>query len=38
MQMHTPFGLPLDDIGCILDVDTPEALAHAQALWSKDAT
>ncbi len=37
MQMYAPFGLSVDDIGCILDVDTPEALAQAQTLWSKGA-
>jgi molybdenum cofactor cytidylyltransferase len=36
MQMYAPFGLCVDDIGCILDVDTPEALTQAQALWSKE--
>lgn len=33
MQAHAPWRLDLDDLGCILDVDTPEALAQAHALW-----
>ena len=33
MQAHAPWRLELDDIGCILDVDTPEALAEAERLW-----
>jgi len=33
MQNHAPWLLELDDIGCILDVDTPEALAEAARLW-----
>lgn len=33
MQNHAPWTLELDDIGCILDVDTPEALAEAERLW-----
>lgn len=32
VQQHTPYRLPLDDIGCILDVDTPTLLQHAQEL------
>lgn len=31
MARHRPFSVPLDDLGCILDVDTPELLARAQA-------
>ena len=27
MAQHTPWRLELDDIGCVLDVDTPQALA-----------
>lgn len=37
MQAHTPWPLNLDDIGCILDVDTPEALAEAARLWQARA-
>lgn len=33
MQQHTPWRLDLQDLGCILDVDTPEALAQAERLW-----
>jgi len=33
MQDHAPWRLALDDIGCILDVDTPQALAEAERLW-----
>jgi molybdenum cofactor cytidylyltransferase len=33
MQQHAPWRLELDDIGCILDVDTPDALAEAERLW-----
>ena len=33
MQAHAPWRLDLDDIGCILDVDTPDALAEAERLW-----
>ena len=32
MARHRPFSVPLDDLGCILDVDTPELLARAQGL------
>lgn len=32
MARHRPFSVPLDDLGCILDVDTPELLARAQDL------
>jgi molybdenum cofactor cytidylyltransferase len=32
MQAHAPWRLDLDDIGCILDVDTPDALAEAERL------
>lgn len=32
MAQHKPCTVPLDDLGCILDVDTPEQLARAQAL------
>jgi molybdenum cofactor cytidylyltransferase len=30
IERHAAFTLELDDLGCILDVDTPEALAQAQ--------
>ena len=30
IERHAAFALELDDLGCILDVDTPEALALAQ--------
>lgn len=30
MQAHIPWRLDLEDIGCILDVDTPAALAEAE--------
>lgn len=33
VQQHMPYPLALDDIGCTLDVDTPELLEHAQA-WA----
>jgi molybdenum cofactor cytidylyltransferase len=35
MQHHAPWPLALDDIGCILDVDTPQALAEAERLWQR---
>ena len=33
MAQHTPWRLELDDIGCVLDVDTPQALAEAERAW-----
>lgn len=33
MQQHVAWRLELDDIGCVLDVDTPQALAEAERLW-----
>jgi molybdenum cofactor cytidylyltransferase len=35
MQEHAPWRLDLNDIGCILDVDTPQALAEAERLWQR---
>lgn len=32
LQDHPPHLLALNDVGCILDVDTPELLAQAQSL------
>ena len=32
LQQHPPHLLPLDDIGCTLDVDTPDLLRQAQSL------
>ena len=37
MQAHAPWRLDLDDLGCILDVDTPDALAEAERLWRSRA-
>ena len=33
MQQHAPWRLDLEDIGCILNVVTPQALAQAERLW-----
>ena len=33
MTQYTPWRLELDDIGCVLDVDTPQALAEAERVW-----
>lgn len=32
IRAHTPWLLPLDDIGCITDIDTPADLERARAL------
>ena len=32
LQAHAPFALPVDDAGCVHDVDTPEALEAARRL------
>ena len=37
MQAHAPWRLDLDDLGCIMDVDTPDALAEAERLWRSRA-
>jgi molybdenum cofactor cytidylyltransferase len=33
MQRHAAQTLELEDMGCILDVDTPQTLAHAAQIW-----
>jgi len=33
LAQHAVHLLPLNDVGCTLDVDTPERLAQAQVLW-----
>ena len=33
MQRYAAQTLELDDMGCILDVDTPQALAEAERIW-----
>lgn len=33
MQQHAPHRIAVDDAGCILDVDTPQALAEAERIW-----
>ena len=33
VQGHTAQRIDLDDIGCLLDVDTPQALAEAERIW-----
>lgn len=33
VQAHTVQRIDVDDMGCILDVDTPEALAEAERIW-----
>lgn len=33
VQAHPPWVLDVDDPGCVLDVDTVERLAEAEALW-----
>jgi molybdenum cofactor cytidylyltransferase len=33
MQAHSPFALTVEDPGCVLDVDTVERLAQAEALF-----
>ena len=35
LQDHVPFALPVDDAGCIHDVDTPEALEAARRLMAQ---
>jgi molybdenum cofactor cytidylyltransferase len=35
LQQHGASCIDLDDVGCILDVDTPEALTQAERLWHK---
>ena len=32
LQRHAPHLLALEDVGCVLDVDTPDLLAQAQRL------
>lgn len=32
-QRHPVHALELSDVGCILDVDTPETLAEAERIW-----
>jgi molybdenum cofactor cytidylyltransferase len=36
LRSQVPFQLGLDDAGCVLDVDTPQALAQAQRLAQAD--
>lgn len=33
LQQYSAQLINLDDVGCILDVDTPEALAEAERVW-----
>ncbi len=35
LQTYAPFALPVDDAGCIHDVDTPEALEAARRLLAQ---
>ena len=35
LQAHAPYALPVDDAGCIHDVDTPEALEAARRLLAQ---
>jgi len=35
LQTYTPFALPVDDAGCVHDVDTPEALEAARRLLAQ---
>ena len=35
LQAHAPYALPVEDAGCIHDVDTPEALEAAQRLLAQ---
>jgi CTP:molybdopterin cytidylyltransferase MocA len=35
LQAHAPFALPVEDAGCIHDVDTPEALEAARRLLAR---
>lgn len=38
LQQHGASCIDLDDVGCILDVDTPQALAKAERLWQERHT
>lgn len=35
MQQHEPYRLPLHDIGCTADVDTPEMLVQVAAFAAR---
>jgi molybdenum cofactor cytidylyltransferase len=35
LQSNAPYALPVDDAGCIHDVDTPEALEAARRLLAQ---
>jgi CTP:molybdopterin cytidylyltransferase MocA len=32
---HAALHLPVQDLGCVLDVDTPQALAHASTVLAE---
>ena len=37
VAQHKVHLVPVDDIGCVLDVDTPEQLAQAEAVLTQRA-